>query len=156
MGDWRPNYDGLSFKGLEVSEASRLESFLSKEEVSKALTDLNGDKASGPNGFTMAFWQDNWGMLKEEVMRFFADFFQHGRFVKSLNATFFVLIPKKGGAKELKDFRPISLVSSRYKLLAKVLANRLRKVVSCSQNVFVEGRQILDTSLVANEVTDAG
>ena len=77
-------------------------------------------------------------------MHFFVDFFQHGRFVKSLNATFWVLIPKKVGAKELNDFRPISLVSSLYKILAKVLANMLRKVVgkvvSCSQNAFVEGR----------------
>ena len=77
-------------------------------------------------------------------MHFFVDFFQHGRFVKSLNATFWVFIPKKVGAKELNDFRPISLVSSLYKILAKVLANMLRKVVgkvvSCSQNAFVEGR----------------
>ena len=77
-------------------------------------------------------------------MHFFVDLFQHGRFFKSLNATFCVLIAKKGGAKELKDFRPIGLVSSLYKLLAKVLANMLRKVVgkvvSFSRNDFVEGR----------------
>ena len=69
-------------------------------------------------------------------MCFFADFFRHGRSVKSLNATFLVLIPKKGVAEELKDFMPISLASSLYKLFAKVLANMLRKVmgkvVSCS------------------------
>ena len=67
--------------------------------------------------------------------------------MKSINVYFLVLVPKKGGAKDLKDFRPISLVGSIYKLLAKMLVNRVKKVVgkviSRSQNAFVEGRQIL-------------
>lgn len=63
-------------------------------------------------------------------MGFFRDFHEWGRFVRSLNAMFLVLIPKKGGADDLRDIRPISLVGGLYKLLAKVLANRLKKVVN--------------------------
>ena len=55
------------------------------------------------------------------------------------------MILKKEGAEDLKDFRPISLVGSFYKIIAKVLANRLKKVLnrllSKAQNAFVEGRQ---------------
>ena len=48
-------------------------------------------------------------------MRFFGEFYEHGNFVKSLNATFLVLIPKKMGPKHLRDFRPISLMGGLYK-----------------------------------------
>ncbi|XP_065622554.1 uncharacterized protein LOC136064575 [Quercus suber] len=69
------------------------------------------------------------------------------------------LIPKKNDASNIRDFRPISLVGSLYKILAKVLANRLKVVldqlISESQNSFVGGRQILDSVLIANECVDS-
>ena len=63
----------------------------------------------------MAFWQFLWDFVKEEILRFFQEFHEHGRFVKSLNATFLVLVPKKGGVEDLKEFRPIILVKGLYK-----------------------------------------
>ncbi|RVW32756.1 hypothetical protein CK203_086353 [Vitis vinifera] len=62
---------------------------------------MNGDKAPGSDGFTGAFWQFCWEFVNEEVMEMFKEFHEHKTFLKSLNATFLVLIPKKGGAEEL-------------------------------------------------------
>jgi len=62
-------------------------------------------------------------------MGLFADFHKHGVFEKSLNATFITLLPKVVGAQDIYNFRPISLVGSVYKILAKVLASRLRLLI---------------------------
>ena len=68
-------------------------------------------------------------MLEEDVMAIFVDFHRTRIFEKSLDASFLCLIPKKTNAINIKDFHPISLVGSLYKLLSKVLAQRCRCVL---------------------------
>ncbi|RVW46863.1 hypothetical protein CK203_075692 [Vitis vinifera] len=92
-----------SFKSLTMECFLGLEKPFTEEEVFGALSGFSGGKAPSPNGFSMAF---------------------------CLNATFLVLISKKGGMEDLRDFRPISLVGGLYKWLTKVLANRLKRVLA--------------------------
>ena len=100
----------------------------SEEEAYSTLCKLNGDKALGPDGFIVAFWQFNWDFAKGDIMGLFKEFHESRKFARNLNTTFIVMVSKKSGAEDFKDFRPISLVCNLYKLLAKVLANGLKRV----------------------------
>ena len=57
------------------------------------------------------------------------EFHRNGKLTKGVNSTFIALIPKVVSPQRLVDFRPISLVGCMYKVLAKVLANRLRSIL---------------------------
>lgn len=88
-----------------------------------------GDKAPGLDGFPIFFFQRFWHLLKEDVMAFIKEFHARGKLSKNLGASFIALISKMERVAQLKDFKPISLIGSIHKILAKVLATRLQKVL---------------------------
>ena len=92
---WRPSTDRLEFARIEEVERLELEGDFSKEEVVKVLYEMEGDKAPGPDGFTMAFFQKCWSVVEIDVMAFFDHFHRSSEFERSLNASFLALIPKK-------------------------------------------------------------
>jgi len=130
---WRPRVDGLSFLSIDADDSIWLEREF-EEEVWDVIRDLNGDKALGPNGFTMAFFQKCWEFLKNDLMAIFAEFHNRCQLEKSLDATFVSLVPKKTLAS------PISLVGGMYKIISKVLTNKFKlvlgKIISNTQNMF--------------------
>ena len=131
----RPTMDGLDFACIEEEERLSLEREFMKEEVIQVLREMEGDKAPGPEGFTMTFFHKCWSVVEKNVIDFFEHFHRHFVFERCMKASFLTLIPKKSNAVNIKDFRPINLVGSVYKLLSKVLGNTLTAVLD---NLFFE------------------
>ncbi|GKD46513.1 RNA-directed DNA polymerase, eukaryota, reverse transcriptase zinc-binding domain protein, partial [Tanacetum coccineum] len=97
-----------------------------------------------------------WKIVEKEVVEAVIYFFSHGSFPKGSNSAFIALIPKTPDANMVKDFRPISLIGSLYKIIAKILANHLvvvlGDIVNDVQSAFVADRQILDGPFISNEL----
>ncbi|XP_039034126.1 uncharacterized protein LOC120170219 [Hibiscus syriacus] len=132
-----------------------LEAAFSEKEVWEAIFYSDSTKAPGPDGFTMGFLKKFWPIMKENIMKFVQDFHKGRQWENGVNHSFISIIPKKLNLEVIEDFRPISLVSSIYKIISKVLSKRLvsviNDIVSPSQFAFIPGRQLLDCALLANE-----
>lgn len=98
-------------------------------EIKEAAWSCDQNKSPGPDGFSFGFYGENWEIVKAENFRILQEFHSHGKIVKGMNPSFIVRIPKKETRTSLNDFRPISLMDSLYKIIAKVLANRLSKIL---------------------------
>jgi hypothetical protein len=158
-GRWeRPGVDNLQFRRLTVLEGGSVIKPFSMEEVRVAVWDCDSYKSLGPDGINFGFIKEFWLKLQVDIMRFISEFHRNGKLTKGINSTFIALNPKVASPQRLNDFRPISLVGCLYKILVKVLANRLRMVIgiviSESQTAFVIDRQILDGIFIANELVD--
>ncbi|GJS30170.1 RNA-directed DNA polymerase, eukaryota [Tanacetum coccineum] len=97
-----------------------------------------------------------WSSIENDVFAAVSHFFTFGDIPNGCNSCFIALIPKVPDANMVKDFRPISLIGSIYKIIAKILANRLvgvlGDIVNEVQSAFITERQILDGPFILNEV----
>ena len=125
------------------------------EEVLKTLHQMDPLTAPGLDGMSPIFYKSFWHIVGKDVLEVVLTALNSGTISKSINSTFVALIPKIKDPKKVSDFRPISLCNVVYKLIAKVLVNRLKLilpyVVSESQSAFLSGRLITDNVLVAFE-----
>ena len=155
----RPFFEGLNFKTLSSSQVADLISPFTWEEIDEAVDSCNAQKAPGPDGYNFRFIKAAWDVIKFDVYGIIEDFFLTSRLPKGTNVAFIALIAKCDKPEGFQDFRPISMVGCVSKIIAKLLARRLQKVmdslVGPNQSSFIAGRQILDGALVAGEIIDS-
>ncbi|XP_058760864.1 uncharacterized protein LOC131634228 [Vicia villosa] len=152
----RPTLSGVHLKSLSEPESLFLERPFTEKEVEDAIWSCDGNKSAGPDGYSLEFYKRFWLVIRKGVLRLCNDFHGKGSLVKSITSSFLALIPKNNNPQNLGEYRPICLVGSIYKIIAKILAARLKEVigilVSNNQTAFVPGRTMMDGVLLVNEL----
>ena len=116
---------------------------------------MKANTAPEPDGFPPLFYKQYWSKIGAEVLDAVIGVLNSGILPHELSHTFLTLIPKIKSPRRVGDFRPISLTNVLYKLIAKVLANHLKKflpqLISETQSAFMSSHLISDNILIAHE-----
>ncbi|XP_077246059.1 uncharacterized protein LOC143885903 [Tasmannia lanceolata] len=122
----------------------------------KVVKEADGNKSPGPDGFNGEFFKAFWYLIKNDVVKAVQNFFVTGNLLKEVNATFITLIPKSTDSCFPDKYRPISLCNFLYKIISKILDNRLHSVlgdiISQNQTAFIKGRSIQENILLTRDL----
>ena len=118
------------------------------EEIDRVVREMPSDRAPGPDGFSGAFLKACWPLIKHDFYSLCGQFYEGRLDLTSINDGLITLIPKRPSRKTVKDYRPITLLNCYLKVITKILANRLQKVilkiVHKNQYGFLKGWTIQD------------
>ncbi|GKU95494.1 hypothetical protein SLEP1_g8850 [Rubroshorea leprosula] len=148
----------MGFKQISQADNKFLIAPFTEEEIRKVIWECDSSKAPGPDGFNFRFMKSMWDDIKTEVIGFVKEFQEQGRLERGSNASFIVLIPKTKNPQRIEEYKPISLIGVMYKVVAKLLVSRLckvmHKIIGEQHMAFINGRQLVDGVVIANEVID--
>ncbi|MCH97378.1 RNA-directed DNA polymerase (Reverse transcriptase), partial [Trifolium medium] len=124
-------------------------------EIHNAVFSMNKNGAPGPDGFGAFFFQTYWEIIKGDVCNAVLEFFNTNWLMPSYNSNTVVLIPKTNDADTMGQFRPIAMANFKFKIISKILADRLAvilpDIISKEQRGFIKGRQIKDCVCLTSE-----
>ena len=137
---------GIGLAKLNQEEKEKSSSVLTLREFEVALFKLPNGKSPGPDGLTTEFYKQFWDVLGNDLLEVITSSYERGLLTESQRLASIKCLPKKGDIKDVKNWRPISLLNVDYKILAKVLSLRLLEllpsVISEEQTCSLKGRKI--------------
>lgn len=129
---------------------------LTLEELYAAMMSLQSGKAPGMDGLPVDFYKSFWSIIGPDLLEVMKDSLKIGRLPLSCRRAVITLLPKKGDLQQIKNWRPVSLLCTDYKILSKALALRLREVMASiihpDQTYCVPGRLISDNVTLIRDV----
>ncbi|CAK8579612.1 unnamed protein product [Lathyrus sativus] len=129
---------------------------ITEEDITKALRGIGDLKAPGLDGYRTRFFKASWTTIKNDVIAAVKEYFETCKMYKPFNNVVVSLIPKRNKACEIKDSRPIAVCTTFYKIISKILIDRLGSVlpsmVSHNQAAFVKGQNIHNHIMLATEL----
>ncbi|CAI5938157.1 unnamed protein product [Closterium sp. NIES-65] len=159
VGPHSADADFVVDRVLPSEAAAKLGAPWTEPEVKAALIGLPKGKSPGQDGLPAELFVSHWDLLGECFMEFVRGFERTGVLPKSLTTALTKLLHKKGEKDLLTNYRPITLLTTVYKVLAKVLVNKLKKelhqVISKEQHGFIPGRSLADAIVVVADVIKA-
>ncbi|KAH1064475.1 hypothetical protein J1N35_029462 [Gossypium stocksii] len=114
---------------LNEVEALKLDMPFSMEEIKETVWSCDENKASGLDRFNLCFFRKCWKIVQKDLFEMMAEFYKTSKLEISINSSFIALIPKNENPNDIFEFKRISLVSSLYRIMVKVLLRRLRDVI---------------------------
>ena len=149
--------DELNFENkLNENQREECDNVITLNECWKVLSSVKTGKSPGPDGLTYEFYKTFWAHLKHILLKNFNYSLAVGNLSVSQSRAVITLIHKKGRKELLSNWRPISLLNTDYKILASVLANRLKSVlsscISSDQNAYLKGRFISNNIRLIDDV----
>ncbi|CAM2113567.1 unnamed protein product [Caretta caretta] len=145
---------------VSASDQDRLELPLTLAEFSEALCRMPTNKSPGMDGLTVEFYRVFWDVLVPDLVTVWAESLQSGILPLSCRRAVLALLPKKGHLRDLRNWRPVSLLSTDYKIVAKAislwLGSVLADVIHPDQTYTVPDRSILDNLFLVRDLLELG
>eukprot|EP00253_Pinus_taeda_P009123 PITA_09123 len=140
---------------ISEAQSAELDKEITTEEIEWSILSMPSDKAPGSDGLTVAFYKTHWEIIKKDYNRMVKNFFTKCKMCSSIKSSHLALIPKDPNPQSFDRFRPISLCNVSYKIITKILANRLKNIlpsiISENQGGFVPRRHITDNVILIQE-----
>jgi hypothetical protein len=141
---------------LNDSDRENLGRRFAMEEVKNVVDQMEKNKAAGPDGIPIKFYQACWELVKFDIMVVFDDLYEHKIDLARINYGIIILIPKGNDANRIQKFRPIYLLQVLFKIFTKTLTVRaapvMEKLLAQCQTAFIKGRYITDGVMLLHEV----